>query len=1030
MIMKSFDAFREIIPCLAEIATHFKGEDTRNNFVGHLYEALEAKCIKTYKDDEKIEKGERINDQLLKSIKESRFFIIIFSKTYASSSWCLQELVKIMECQMDAQSAYPVFFDVEPTKVRKQSGPVGEAFSKHENHEAAGKWRDAMKELADLAGWELKATACGDESELIQLLVDVIFKKKFSTLSNADGKLVGMETRISEVISSLEIGIEDVRMIGIRGMGELADLAGWELKATANGDESKSIQIIVDAIFKKLHSTNSSAAGKLVGMETRIRDVLSSLEIGTEDVRMIGIKGMGGGGKTTLARAVYDRISTMFEGKSFVENVREVSKPTLSGLKKLQKRILKDVLNKQDISFGSVHDGRDMLIDTMHRSRVIITTRDEQVLLSHRVNFVHDVNLLSHEEAICLFSRYAFQKEIPIQGYEELSEQVVQYANGLPLTIKVLGHFFVVKISLNGDYAIKVLECSGFHARNGLKVLEQRSLITIYENKDEEYLGMHDHIEEMGKNIVRREHPDEPNKHSHLWIYEEIEDILANDMGTKATRCLKLIKSRGNGRIPMKGLGKMKKLRYLDVIYADSKRYDGGRYPKFDDTSQLDYSTRYFPYSLKYLKCRDYPFFYPRTFQANNLIGLEMKRSRMVQLWEAGEKKVLKKLKFLYLSNSNLTTFDFRISPNLETLILEEFFILVELCIPVLKKLKFLCLPKSKLTTFDFRITPNLERDGKFHSGVLGDSDQIEMTFQVESRGGNNTGDEDDDMGDDGEDDEDDDEDEDIAEDGTALMSLADTDVEDHDETGLGDEYNDDMVDEEEDDEYQENRVIEHPLLLRLGRGPGDGRWTDDGQPQAGGQAAPIAQAVEEHFILHRSSLRRLDLELIPNLERLQLQECHELEEINAPIGCLKKVVYLNLSGCLRFTDFVFHCRSDSKVNCYSDTLHLVDESLDSCPLHPNTYYVIIQQSSVKFYVISQQPPPTPPPLIAALPPTPPTTTISNHQRKHQPCPSPPNTAITTTTANHPCHQYPPLTTIIAYAIKTTSRVEGDNDGT
>nr|GEV35801.1 hypothetical protein [Tanacetum cinerariifolium] len=148
------------------------------------------------------------------------------------------------------------------------------------------------------------------------------------------------------------------------------------------------------------------------------------------------------------------------------------------------------------------------------------------------------------------------------------------------------------------------------------------------------------------------------------------------------------------------------------------------------------------------------------------------------------------------------------------------------------------------------------------NGGVLGDSDQIEMTFHVESTGGDNTGDEDDDMGDDGEDDED----EDTSEDGTALMSLADMDVEDHDETGLGDEYNDDMVDEEEDDEYNENRVIEsrisfersstegnnslqHPLLLRPGRGPGDGRCTDDGKPQAGGQAAAITQAVEEHFM-------------------------------------------------------------------------------------------------------------------------------------------------------------------------------------
>ncbi|PWA61347.1 NB-ARC domains-containing protein [Artemisia annua] len=106
---------------------------------------------------------------------------------------------------------------------------------------------------------------------------------------------------------------------------------------------------------------------------------------------------------------------------------------------------------------------------------------------------------------------------------------------------------------------------------------------------------MHDHIEEMGKNIVHRSHPDEPNKHSRLWIKEEIEEILANNMvkisllvrwsagetntfqfvmtsdmrfldnvfglqGTEATRFLKLNKSRGNARIVMKGPGKMKKL--------------------------------------------------------------------------------------------------------------------------------------------------------------------------------------------------------------------------------------------------------------------------------------------------------------------------------------------------------------------------------------------------------------------------------------------------------------------------------------
>ncbi|GKD45720.1 Toll/interleukin-1 receptor domain-containing protein [Tanacetum coccineum] len=134
--------------------------------------------------------------------------------------------------------------------------------------------------------------------------------------------------------------------------------------------------MIVDAIFIKKYSTLSNADEKLVGMETRIRDVLSSLEIGTQDVRMIGIKGMGGGGKTTLARAVYDQISNHFEGKSFVDNVREVSKPSLSGLKKLQKWILKDVLNKHDFSFSSVHDGKNMLKDMMSRRKTLVVLDD------------------------------------------------------------------------------------------------------------------------------------------------------------------------------------------------------------------------------------------------------------------------------------------------------------------------------------------------------------------------------------------------------------------------------------------------------------------------------------------------------------------------------------------------------------------------------------------------------------------------------------------------------------------------------
>ncbi|GKD38005.1 Toll/interleukin-1 receptor domain-containing protein, partial [Tanacetum coccineum] len=132
-----------------DVFISFRGEDTRKNFVDHLYHGLKDKGIYTYKDDVKIQKGKRISDDLFKSIEDSKFYIIVFSKNYASSSWCLEELVKIMEChKMHGHTAYPVFYDVEPTEVRKQSGDVREAFAKHEKEQAVVKWREALKEAA------------------------------------------------------------------------------------------------------------------------------------------------------------------------------------------------------------------------------------------------------------------------------------------------------------------------------------------------------------------------------------------------------------------------------------------------------------------------------------------------------------------------------------------------------------------------------------------------------------------------------------------------------------------------------------------------------------------------------------------------------------------------------------------------------------------------------------------------------------------------------------------------------------------
>ena len=141
----------------------FRGVDTRKNFTDHLYTALLQAGIHTFKDDEKIEKGKNIKDEIEKAIlHESKISIVVFSKNYASSTWCLNELVKILEHRKSSQHiVLPVFYDVDPTQVKKQTGSYGEAFARHEESfkyekDMVERWRAALKEVAGLGGMVLQ----------------------------------------------------------------------------------------------------------------------------------------------------------------------------------------------------------------------------------------------------------------------------------------------------------------------------------------------------------------------------------------------------------------------------------------------------------------------------------------------------------------------------------------------------------------------------------------------------------------------------------------------------------------------------------------------------------------------------------------------------------------------------------------------------------------------------------------------------------------------------------------------------------
>uniref|UniRef100_A0A6N2M6E2 TIR domain-containing protein n=1 Tax=Salix viminalis TaxID=40686 RepID=A0A6N2M6E2_SALVM len=164
-----------------DVFLSFRGEDNRKNFIGHLYTALVQAGVHTFLDENEIPKGEEISEHLLKAIQESKISIVIFSKGYASTRWCLNELVEILECKnrKTGQIVLPIFYDIDPSDVRKQTGSFAKAFDKHEEcfREKAKDWRKALEEAGNLSGWNLNDMENRHESKLIQAIIKDVLNK-------------------------------------------------------------------------------------------------------------------------------------------------------------------------------------------------------------------------------------------------------------------------------------------------------------------------------------------------------------------------------------------------------------------------------------------------------------------------------------------------------------------------------------------------------------------------------------------------------------------------------------------------------------------------------------------------------------------------------------------------------------------------------------------------------------------------------------------------------------------------------------
>ncbi|KAL4561986.1 hypothetical protein LXL04_034172 [Taraxacum kok-saghyz] len=624
-----------------DVFLSFRGLDTRNSFTAYLYKALVDANITTFLDDEEIETGEDLKPELESAIKASRVSVIVLSKNYAASTWCLDELVLILEQRKTSnQFVVPIFYHVEPTHVRKQENSFKDAMTKH------------RKKMEDETDMNKKNQWAHKMDKWEKALVEVSSLKG----KDANGRL-----------------------------------------------EMELIDEIVMDIFRRLHISSRFPLPELIGMDDSIKFVTSWLKgASSHTANILTILGVGGMGKTSLAKYVYVLHSHEFETKTFIEDINRRCVEKSNGLLDVQKELCDNISKRNSVEVHHVSiytsmietivagkrvflvfddiDSLDQLDALLGRkgfhpgSKIIITTKNASLTQSctlFKTNFKpthteHVLKSLSKTDSQNILCFHAFMSSDPKVGYEEVSEKLVKYCDGHPMALQILGrslhnrdvtyweghidklmkendspinsvlklsfdslssendkelfkHIACFFVGMDKDVTISILEACDIETRSGIANLIDRCLVSVRWNKTLMVIEfiMHQLVQEMGRFMVRKESLYKPWERSRLWGPESFR-VLKQKKGTENVLGLTLdtrMLEKENGSFELKtdALSNMDNLMLLQLNYV-----------------KINGSYDNFPKELRWLCMHGFPLkSLPSDLLMENLVALDMSYSNI-----------------------------------------------------------------------------------------------------------------------------------------------------------------------------------------------------------------------------------------------------------------------------------------------------------------------------------------------------------------------------------------------------------------